>query len=464
MSAIDKRKALQQAQKDLDTPATQLQLALSLATRVMWMNAPAFNTVRLLPKEGLGTVAVDPYYRIYADLDIVSKWVEMAQHVSPSEPCKTCGVTKHHELAYVAGALCHEVEHPLGLHHLRALAIGARGAEWNIATDKEINDGLLDAFQWINNQTPALPRLCLPPGYVQHPKDDNQPLHLLAEEYYTLDQEKKSKEEDKDDDNPSDKEEEGGESDGDGAGQDADCGSGCDGVPRPWDEGPPTAENPGVEQGEAEAVRQQVAQNVEAARRQGYLPGSFGTWAEKALKKSQTDYLAVLKTNLRNSVNTVAGEDERDYSSISSQSWANDSDVLLPGPIDHEITIALVQDVSGSMHHALNVAKSETIKLLQQMNCRVRYYVADTEVKSASWMEDANKLKLTLGGGTDLRPAIRKAVKDNPKPGIVVVFTDGYTDHPLKHELRGSKLIYVLCGRSVSSDIPRWIKQLKVPQ
>ena len=133
------------------------------------------------------------------------------------------------------------------------------------------------------------------------------------------------------------------------------------------------------------------------------------------------------------------------------------------GLTGRDVTVAVIQDVSGSMYGTLDICKAETQALLQQLGCAVKYYVADTEVKSTAWLGDAKKLSLELGGGTDLVPAIRKAVKDNPKPAIVIVFTDGYTDHPQKYELRGCKLIYVLCGHGVATDIPKWIKTLEVP-
>ena len=483
MNAVDKRKQMQEAVKGLDSPASQVQIALSLATQVMWVNAPAFNTIRIVPRPGNKTFSIDPYYRVYVDYDIVTEWVKMAREVSAQKPCKTCGAKVHHELAYVAGALCHEVEHPLSVHHLRALALGVNGKPWNKATDKEINDGLLESFMWIH-QREGKHLLCLPPGWVQHPQYDHQPMHQLAEEYYTLDQQKQQAQKPQPQQGqgqpqqgqgqpgqgqpqpspsqPQDKK----ESDADGSDSaDGDCGSGVDGLPRPWEEGPPTQQNPGVEQGEADAVRTQVAQNVAAARQAGSLPGNYGDWADKALRRPKKDYIAILKTTVRNSVNTIAGDADREYSKIHSQSWAGETiEVLIPGAVDNEVVVAVVQDVSGSMHgDAIDISRRETQGLLQQLGCRVRYYVADTEVKSEGFIDSIKQHKLTLGGGTDLTYAIRKAIKDAPRPQIVLCFTDGFTRHPERHEMKGAKLIYVLAGRYAAKDIPSWIKTVRVP-
>lgn len=105
--------------------------------------ARALSALTPVSAPGLGTYAVDPYWRLYYDPEV--DW-------TPKE---------------ASAVVCHEVEHLLRRHAGRR---GPRDAEpWNVAADAEINDDLAD--------------LSLP-GDPVLPANLGQAEGLLAEEYY----------------------------------------------------------------------------------------------------------------------------------------------------------------------------------------------------------------------------------------------------------------------------------------
>ncbi len=104
----------------------------------------------LVPVEraGLGTVAVDQYWRLYFDPAAVETW--------PVEE--------------LAGTIYHEITHLLWDHHGRGRDLG-NPAAWNIAADAEVNDNLLA-------EGVRLPGRPITPAML------GQPEGRLAEEYY----------------------------------------------------------------------------------------------------------------------------------------------------------------------------------------------------------------------------------------------------------------------------------------
>jgi predicted metal-dependent peptidase len=170
-----------------------------------YMRAPylamAISRLRWAAAPGLGTVAVDATWRLYADPQAVDTW----------------------SLDELAGAVIHEVGHLLRAHHDRRRTVDA--AIWNAAADLEINDDLLEA---------GIP---LPSGALE-PELLGFPGGLLAEEYVEL---------------------LGPFGVADGI---HDCGSGAHGESRPWDLSD-DGRGPGV--GDAEILRRHVAVAVSAA-------------------------------------------------------------------------------------------------------------------------------------------------------------------------------------------------------
>ncbi|MGI9951409.1 VWA-like domain-containing protein [Moorellaceae bacterium AZ2] len=104
-------------------------------------------------KPGLGTMAVDQWWRLYYDPEVIT--------------CCTTGE--------LAGVLYHEISHLLRDHPSRMKGFDPRLA--NIATDAEINDDLLTETDLLNHGITL-------PGQPITPATIGQPEGLLAEEYY----------------------------------------------------------------------------------------------------------------------------------------------------------------------------------------------------------------------------------------------------------------------------------------
>lgn len=100
-------------------------------------------------RPGLGTLAVDRWWRVYYDPQAVQAW----------------------SVQELAGVLYHGVCHLLRAHHLRAEAVGAEAQTWNFASDAEINDDLREE------------KVSLP-GEPVFPETLGLPEGKLAEEYY----------------------------------------------------------------------------------------------------------------------------------------------------------------------------------------------------------------------------------------------------------------------------------------
>lgn len=122
---------------------------------------------------GLPTMGVDPWWRCYVNKDFMFSLRDMAREVSDTNPCKACGATYHHDIAYIAGVICHEASHLLRTHSVRANnneVIGPfLGYLWNIAADMEINDGLLEIFK---DSSKVKGGLCLPPTQARKDRTD----------------------------------------------------------------------------------------------------------------------------------------------------------------------------------------------------------------------------------------------------------------------------------------------------
>jgi predicted metal-dependent peptidase len=161
-----------------DSTEDRIRQSKILAAKVLSTCAPAIKALMpvLVPVEkdeqlfgGNLTMAVDSYYRLYVSDKFTQSLVDDAEAVSHTNPCQTCGATKHHRLAYVGGVIAHEAWHPLRKHSVRFKNVGLKDWKaYNVAADLEINDDLLEAFKSAAStiSTDKQPKLCLPPGCI----------------------------------------------------------------------------------------------------------------------------------------------------------------------------------------------------------------------------------------------------------------------------------------------------------
>lgn len=237
---------------------------------------------------GLGTVAVDQYWRLYYDLKFLQS-IDIDQ----------------------AAVLIaeHELQHLLRRHHKRSKNIGADARIWNIAADAEINDDI--SLSLDSMVTPSVIGA-----------DDG----LMAEQYYShlLEQT---------DNNHQCK-----------------CGSGAGGEKLPCELDGDDPDNPGINDIDSDQIRKRVAADIVAAdkKKPGTIPNGIIMWAEEALERTKIDWRRVLQ----NKISLKAREIERgrrDYSWSRPSRKSMQLGIMTPGMLSYKPHIAIVVDTSGSM-------------------------------------------------------------------------------------------------------------------
>ncbi|WP_041271948.1 DUF2201 family putative metallopeptidase [Desulfitobacterium hafniense] len=424
-------------------------------------------------KPGLGTLAVDMYWRLYYDPGVLSQWTP----------------------EIMGGVLYHEICHLLRDHPERMKYFNPQLS--NLAADAEINDDLIREGVKFPVQPVTPQSLGLP---------DN----LLAEEYYTAlaGQEKQSADgspENEQTDAP------GQESDQNNRGnshnengQDAQaaerahekhgqgekdpgkkdpmkknsqsceeeerpmpgsgrCGSCATGQRAPWEEEPPgKGSASGISPVEGELIRRDVAHQIEEqARGQGKVPGHLVRWAEEKLRP-KIDWKKQLASAIRRTVADTAGATDYSYSRPSRrQGKVGKGEVILPSLRRPVPAVAIIADTSASISDSMlarTLAEiSGILKALGQQE-GVQVLAVDHTVQSCRRMFRPEQIRLAGGGGTDMGAGLEGASRLRPLPQVGIVLTDGYTSWPPQPP-QGMRVIVVLSGEGTAPD---WAKVIQM--
>jgi len=253
-----------------------------------------------------------------------------------------------------------------------------------------------------------------------------------------------------------------------GPGKERCCGGGSGaGNPRPWElpepgKGQGKHDVPGLNEQQGEQVRQGTAQDIKEAQKGGRLRGSgYGgwiAWADKQLAPAQTPWQTLAATVIRQQRIKI-GADDYSWQRPSPLSWSLDG-IILPSLVSFEWTASVVLDQSGSMTDDDVVESlSEVEGLVRQCGAKCNVYVATDGVNEAH--RDLSSMRTLLGkrhgGGTDLRPAIEAAAKDDCD--LLVVCTDGYTPWPDKAPT--VPVVVLLFGNNCGKGrVPSWATTL----
>lgn len=375
------------------------------ATRFPYLASALFAT-RMLPVAAPGVIAVDDAWRIYVDPELVAAW-------------------RAEQLGTV---LVHHVGHLLRDHAGRARSLGLGrqdGDRWTMAADAEINDDL-DGADLAFPAPPVTPEaLGLQPG-------------RFAEEYFRHLESRATQ------------------------AREGECGSGCDGGPRPWDLAP---EPGGIRADTATLLRCQVASEVLKCCRglsPGTVPMGLLRWAEEVLG-SRVDWRRVLAAEIRRSIAAVAGAVDYSYRRPSRRAAAV-PDVVLPTMQRPVPEVAVVVDTSGSMNEELlGRALSEVDGILRTLGLaqrRLPVLACDAAVHAAQRVTAARQVELRGGGGTSMGEGIDAARRLKPRPSVVVVLTDGYTPWPHAAP-RGLRVVIGLL-RHQSPRPPDWARVVRI--
>ena len=184
-----------------------------------------------------------------------------------------------------------------------------------------------------------------------------------------------------------------------------DCGSGADGMPRPWD----AAGGPRLAPSQARLLARQVAQDcIRHGREAGNVPAGLLRWAEEILEPA-VDWRKALAAELRRAVADTAGAVDYSYRRPSRRASVAGS-VVLPALRRPVPQIAVVCDTSGSMSEdLLAAALAEVEGLLRAVGMarQLRVLACDTAVGPVRRVSSARQVELVGGGGTDMEPASR---------------------------------------------------------
>jgi predicted metal-dependent peptidase len=377
--------------------------------------ASALFAAHVHPAQRSGTIAVDQGWQIHADPMVLD-----AMAVDD-----------------LGRLLVHLVAHLLRDHATRAERAGVGGNDgdpsaWNRASDAEINDDLASSAM-------------VPPCAADMPAELGAEDGRLAEQYYELAR---------------------------GGYRQWDCGSGCDGVVRPWDDKDGVGR---LNDRDGEFLRLGVASELQRteAREPGTVPAGWVRWAEKVLP-SRVDWRRVLAAEVQAGVMRVAGMVDYSYRRPSRRSESAPS-VIMPTLVRPIPDVAIVCDTSGSMTgDLLGRVLAEVEGLLQRVGLRrtnVRVLTCDAQVHSVKRVSRAAQIELLGGGGTDMGEGIAQALALRPPPSIVVVLTDGFTPWPTEAP-RGARVIVGLidAGRGAAPWMhrapppPSWARAVRISE
>ena len=366
---------------------------------------------QIIAAPDIGTVAVDDGWRLHADPALTARW-------NPAQ---------------FGSVLVHHVSHLLRSHGERAGPAGVlpdQAALWVRCADAEINDDLVPAGLDL-------------PGTPVMPADLDAEDGLLAEQYFGT----------------AVRPGQAFGTPGAAGSEWLDCGSGADGVPRPWD----AAGGLRLPPWQARLLVRQVAQDcIRHAREAGNVPAGLLRWADAVLEPA-VDWRKALAAQLRRAVADTAGAVDYSYRRPSRRASVAGA-VVLPALRRPVPDIAVVCDTSGSMSEdLLAVALAEVEGLLRAVGAarQLRVLACDTAVAPARRVSSARQVELIGGGGTDMGAGIDAASRLRPRPAITVVLTDGYTPWP-DEPPRGMRVVVGLIGDE-APEAPAWARAVRVP-
>jgi predicted metal-dependent peptidase len=362
--------------------------------------------LRPVNSPGLGTFAVDKFYRLHIDFDKVTE----------------------NGIDYCAQALLHECFHIFAHDSERADEHGVAPRDkmlFNVAADCANNDDLADA------------------GCNELAEHTMMPAKIGAENYQTaefyFDFLKEQQDDAQDEDNGersgsgSDGDGEGGsQGSGQGDGQDegwGGCGSvsGGEKAPCELDENDDLGGHaPAASASEAKIHDIAVAAEIReaASKNPGSVPRGLREHAEQTLAPAQ--------------VNWRLGDFDVTYSRRNRRQSSvpyGDGRIIRPGSETPIPNLAVVRDTSGSMGAAeLQAVTNEVEGIAKQLGIRDDNLIVldvDTVVAAKRKYRRAGDLAEVAGrGGTDMANGIIEASKLKPAPTVIVCITDGYTGWP----------------------------------
>jgi predicted metal-dependent peptidase len=214
----------------------------------------------------------------------------------------------------------------------------------------------------------------------------------------------------------------------------------------------------GISAKETQVIRNQVANEVMAAKARGNVPAGIARWAEEQLK-SKVPWRTLLTNKVRGMIGEVSGMVNYSYNRPSRRQSVFGKIVMpcLRAPLPQ---IAMLIDTSGSMsEHELGLAVAEVDGVLRSMGCPVTVISNDAEVGAVKKVRKKGEISLVGGGGTNLGPGIEKSMELKPKINFLIIVSDCDADWGTARPK--FPVICVKVGNSRSKP-PEWMKTIEV--
>jgi hypothetical protein len=232
----------------------------------------------------------------------------------------------------------------------------------------------------------------------------------------------------------------------------------------PWEAPPPDKSDvPGISPAEKELIKRATAAAIrEHIKNKGTVPGHWQRWADSILEPPKVPWQKVLASSLRMAIAYVRGKTDYTYYKQNRRQSMR-PDVILPGMVQPIPNIAVVLDTSGSISDDdLRNAMSEIAGILRSTAgmAPITVLATDAQVHSITPVMQIHDLKGKIlgGGGTDMGVGIERASKLHPKPHIIIVITDGWTDWP-EAPPHGVKVIACILPGGKDT-VPEWASKI----
>ena len=232
-------------------------------------------------------------------------------------------------------------------------------------------------------------------------------------------------------------------------------GSCADGQPRPWEDGPPSEEHPGLQEHEQNLIEAATAKAIEDYQEQrgrGSVPGGLARQATDKLHP-RIDPARELLAKIKYDVGSTSGFGAFTYQKPNRRQPRGGA--LLPAHVKPIPKVIVAVDSSGSMGEkdialAMGIISNALRSIPDPRGVRV--LVGDTQVQSAKSVFRAEQVEVSGGGGTDMEELIRAACEEKPKPKAIILVTDGechYGKEPI-----GVRVVVCLTRKSRYCDPP----------
>ncbi|MEV0595713.1 vWA domain-containing protein [Nonomuraea cavernae] len=238
-----------------------------------------------------------------------------------------------------------------------------------------------------------------------------------------------------------------------------DCGSAVDGRERAYED---SGSGNGLTQLDRELLECSIAAGLQdriSAR--GEVPSGWRRWAEERLRPS-VNWRARLGAMIRRGLSTVAGQVDFSYRRPSRRAGAY-GDIVPPSMVRAVPDTVLAIDTSGSVtNDVLNRLLAEVTGIIDGVagpNRRLRAFCCDVHPHPVQVVRRTSDIELVGGGGTDMRAGIAAAMALRPRPGLVIVLTDGETPWPRQRP----PAHVVVCLIGDGGHAPDWASVARIP-